>query len=535
MGRQLRISAAAATVLVAAALATPGIDSASASGTTPSLPALTGALSAAGVSSSQINTITSELQSLQGVTPGGSLPALSLSSLDSSLTTLNGGLVSHLGTPVTTLLATLNPAAPTSISDTLADLQQIGSASGASTSVTQAVSELSSSVTTAGLNQLFSQLSSLSPTQITSAVSALGNLQSLSLGSAAGAGSLAPVATVETALAEHSGVPSSVATTLENDAATLGGSGTISPAALLGVIGDLQMSTSSLPSPLNGTASALAAQLADSGSILGGLSSTGDPVSSSTISTALDELSALPGTSAGASLPAGQLGTLGGVLQTIAAEPGVPSGAASALTEAASTLEGSSAIDPTELSGVIGSLQGASSSLPSPLNTTVGGIASSLATAGSLAPGGSTGTTGSTGSTGSTGTTSPTGSTGTGGDSTSGLTPAELAYFNALYKEIALLESQLGKASTHAGYASIEKVSEHGRTLTVTLGCGASSNRSCTTTVSALRSRHTIAKHVRIKGGATDRVRMTLTRAQRSGATVVTAKTGAFSTSKRIR
>jgi hypothetical protein len=533
MGRQLRISAAVTAGVMAASLATPAIDNALAGSTPPSVPNVTSALEAAGLGQTAASQVVSELSSLQGVTPGGSLSVLSLASLDNALTTLNGGLLGSLLNSVTALLASLNPAAPASLDQTLADLQQIGSAGGASAAVKQAVAELSSALTTAGLGQLLDQLDGLNPTQITSALSALGGLQGLPLGGDAGSGSLGSVAAVVTALAAQSGVPGSVATTLENDATILGSGSAISPATLLAVIGDLQASSSTLPSPLNGVASALAAQLADSGSLLGGLSSIGDPSSANTVTTVLGELAALPGMSPGASIPSGLLDAVGGLLKTLAGEPGVPNAAAETLTSLANTLQGGSAIDPTALGSLISSLESVSSSLPAPLNTLAGGIESQLAEAGTLGAPGSTGTTGATGTTGTTGTTGQTGQTGQTGST--GLTAAQEAYFISLFKEIKLLEAKLAAASTHSGYASIVKVSRHGRALTVALSCGASSNRSCTTQVAAARAGHSVHKRVRIAGGAADQVKLTLPRKARSGAITVTAKTGAVSTSKTLR
>jgi hypothetical protein len=530
MGRQLRISAAVTAGVMAASLATPAIDNALAGSTPPSVPNVTSALEAAGLGQTAASQVVSELSSLQGVTPGGSLSVLSLASLDNALTTLNGGLLGSLLNSVTALLASLNPAAPASLDQTLADLQQIGSAGGASAAVKQAVAELSSALTTAGLGQLLDQLDGLNPTQITSALSALGGLQGLPLGGDAGSGSLGSVAAVVTALAAQSGVPGSVATTLGNDATILGSGSAISPATLLAVIGDLQASSSTLPSPLNGVASALAAQLADSGSLLGGLSSIGDPSSANTVTTVLGELAALPGMSPGASIPSGLLDAVGGLLKTLAGEPGVPNAAAETLTSLANTLQGGSAIDPTALGSLISSLESVSSSLPAPLNTLAGGIESQLAEAGTLGAPGSTGTTGATGTTGTTGTTGQTGQTGS-----TGLTAAQEAYFISLFKEIKLLEAKLAAASTHSGYASIVKVSRHGRALTVALSCGASSNRSCTTQVAAARAGHSVHKRVRIAGGAADQVKLTLPRKARSGAITVTAKTGAVSTSKTLR
>jgi hypothetical protein len=307
----------------------------SAFASSPTLPDVSSALTTAGVTSGSVSSILGELSTLQGVAPGGSLGLLSLSALDNSVTTLNGGLLGSLLTPVLTLLTALNPAAPTSLTQTLADLQQIGAAPSASTAVQQAVSELSAALTTAGLSQLLSQLSGLTSAQNTSALSALAGVQSLPLGGSVPGGSLAPVGTVLSTLAGQGGREPADGHPAESAASTLNGSGAISPSALLGVIGQRQSASGSLPSPLNGVASALAAQLAGSTSLFGQLASVGNGASTGSITGALSGLGALPALAPGASIPGGSLGSLSGILTGLAGEPGVPSGSATTLNSVA--------------------------------------------------------------------------------------------------------------------------------------------------------------------------------------------------------
>ena len=361
----------------------PTLESAVASSPVPALPDITAALANAGISSGSLTSIDAELGTLENVSPGGTLGLLSLSSLDNALTTLNGGLLGSLLTPVVTLLTSLDPAAPSELSATLADLQQIGSAPGASAAVQEAVGELSAALTTAGLGQLLSQVSGLTSGQASSALSALAGLQSLGLGGSVPAGTLAPVAAVLTAMAGEPGVPAGAAAVLQSAAATVGGAGTLSPTALLGVIGQIQSAAGSLPSPLNGVASALAEQLAASSSILGQLASVGNGLSVGTITGAVTGLATLPGLAAGVPLTSGSLSPVGDALSAVASEPGVPPAAAATLNSVAATLNGSGAITPGQLLALIASLQGVSG-LPSPLGSLVSQITSALAGAGSI-------------------------------------------------------------------------------------------------------------------------------------------------------
>ncbi|HEY5316802.1 MAG TPA: hypothetical protein VIJ20_02395, partial [Solirubrobacteraceae bacterium] len=378
----MRLKAALCTTVLAASLATPTLQGAAASSTVPALPDVNAALLAAGISTTNVNSILSELSSLQGLAPGGSLGLLGLGSLDDALTTLNGGLLGSLLTPVLDLLAALNPAAPSSLTQTLADLKEIGSAAGASTTVIDAVSELTATLTTAGLGQLLTQLSGLTSGENTSALTALAGLQSLPLGGNVSAGSLAPVATVLSTLAGETGA-ATAAPALDSAASTLNASGAITPAQLLSVIGEVQSAAASLPAPLGGVASALAAQLSAASSLFGELASVGSILPSGSITGALTGLGGLPGLSPGASVPGTTLGSLGTVLTTLAGEPGVPTTAATTLDGAAASLNGTGALDPSQLLSLIGSLQGVSG-LPAPLGTLLSDVTGALGASGSI-------------------------------------------------------------------------------------------------------------------------------------------------------
>lgn len=142
-------------------------------------------------------------------------------------------------------------------------------------------------------------------------------------------------------------------------------------------------------------------------------------------------------------------------------------------------------------------------------------------------------TPGGTGTTG-TGTTGTTGS-GTGsGSGNSNLTPAQIAYFEALVAYIEKLDKELAAANTHGGYILITKLTRAGQKLTAALTCTASSNRSCSSTLTVIGGHHSTSKHVTLKGGAAKQVILTLPSAMTSGPVTVTAKTGAVSTSKTL-
>jgi hypothetical protein len=378
--RHPRLTAALCTSVLAASLATPTLDSAFASSPVPALPDVTSALQAAGISSTDASSILTELGTLQGVLPGGLLSSGSLLSLDNAIGLLDGGgVVGNLLASVLNLLT--NQAAPASLLQTLTDLQNIGSAPGASSTVVAAVDELTSALTSAGLGQLLTQVSGLTSGQNTSALSALAGLQSLPLGGSVTGGSLAPVGSVLSTLAGAGGVPTGAATSLASAASTLDLTSALTPAQLLGVISEIQSAAGSLPSPLGGVASALAAQLSGATSIFGQLASVGSDPSGSSITSSLTGLAGLPGLPVGGSVPS--LASLGTILTTLASEPGVPAPAASALNSVAATLSGAGGIDPSTLLSVIGSLQGVSG-LPAPLGTLVSAVTSALGGSGSI-------------------------------------------------------------------------------------------------------------------------------------------------------
>jgi hypothetical protein len=195
----MRLKAILATGALAASIATPTIDQAMAVNTVPALPDVTAALSAAGLTPSQLSSVTGELSTLQGLAPGGSLGVGALSGLDNALTTINGGLVSNIVTLVLSLVTALNPASPGNLTSLLGGLTSIGSAGGASTAVQQAVAELTSALSTAGLGQLLSEVTNQAGA--TSALSDLTALQGLQLGANSPAGSLNSVGSVLTSLA----------------------------------------------------------------------------------------------------------------------------------------------------------------------------------------------------------------------------------------------------------------------------------------------------------------------------------------------
>ena len=381
--RPTRVATVLSVAALGAAMATPTIDQAMASSSGPALPDVSAALAGAGISAANVSAITNELAAVRGVAPGGTLPTGSLNALDNALTQLNGGLLGSLLNPVAGLLLALNPAAASNLNAIAADLQQIGSAPGASTAVKQAVAELTAALRTAALGQSLTQIGGLSSAQNGSALAALAGLQSIPLGGSAPAGSLAPVGTVLTTLAGEGGVPASAASSLNNAAAILNGSGAVSPAQLITAVGDVQAAAGSMPSPLNGIASSLASQLADATSVFGQLSSVGNAVPGGTVGSGLSGLGALPSLPLGASVPAGSLSSVGGVLSSVASEPGVSASAAGALNSAASALSGGGPIGTSTLVDVVQQLQSAAG-LPSPLDGLVTEINKQLASAGSI-------------------------------------------------------------------------------------------------------------------------------------------------------
>jgi hypothetical protein len=116
------------------------------------------------------------------------------------------------------------------------------------------------------------------------------------------------------------------------------------------------------------------------------------------------------------------------------------------------------------------------------------------------------------------------------------MSAAQIAYVRWLIQMIETLNGKLSAAGSHAGYGTIAKASRAGRIVTVTVGCTASKDRTCRTTVSAARGKSSAQRTVTVKGGATRRITLHLSAVRHaSGHTTVRARTGSLTTSKTIR
>jgi hypothetical protein len=365
-----RLGAAASVATLGVALAAPGISSAVAASATPTLPdsgQLTTSLQTL-VSASNAASLASEISALQSSPSASTLGALdkTLSPLLSSLSGLLGGLLP--GTPLAqTFEATLGATAGLL-------------PSGATAAQTQALNELNSALSTAGLSSLLAGLTSDSGA---SALSQLAALQNLAPGASTASGALTSVGQVVSELASEAGTGTD-ATSLTGAAAILNSSSATTPTQLLSAITALSSVTSTTASATSGTriaqiATALASQLAQSGSLFGGLSSVGSSMSAlrdpSDISTATSQLNALatatPGSTAG--------GGLGPILQALSQVNGIqgtPFGA-DLSTLAINTENEDGVVWQNEIDG-INQLKANSASLPSPLNTLVANFADSL-------------------------------------------------------------------------------------------------------------------------------------------------------------
>jgi hypothetical protein len=492
--RHLRLTAVLTTAAMGGALATPAIEAATA--TPPSVPALPD-LSSLPVSN--IGSIISELQALQSTAPGGSLPVGALGSLEASAETLVGGLLSTVIATLNTLLGS-NPAAPAYLTGLLTDLQDAGASGN-----TQAVlAELEAALTTAGLGQLLHQASNVTPTQVSTILQELASLQGLPLGGSVPSGGLGTLTTMLGTIASSlAGNPQSAV----QNAITLLGSGSLTPAQLETVIADLQSAAGSAPAPLggtNGVLAALAAQLADASSIFGGLGSLGSPPSAATVLAALNALQGLASLPAGGNLTGGGgLSQVGSILTTIAGEPGVPAQLAAALNAAAAALDNpATSLSPTQLAQLISVLQSVANGLPSPLGGS-GGVVTNIVTlltsAGTLAGGGSTTTT-TTSSGGST-------TTSTTGTSTSTKTSSTSSTSSSKTGSSKTGTTQGGgtpkKVASHSGYVRVTRVRRSGQRVSLTLTCTASRGRSCTGIVAASETGYTSLRHrVTLGGGA---------------------------------
>ena len=122
--------------------------------------------------------------------------------------------------------------------------------------------------------------------------------------------------------------------------------------------------SSGIPAPVGAAVSQLASDLtsADLGALLG---QAGSPLSSPAVQQILSELAALQSLPPGGSIPAGALSAVAQALDTLAAQPGVPAAAASALKEVAAELASGGPISPATLTPALQTLAGAMPALQS--------------------------------------------------------------------------------------------------------------------------------------------------------------------------
>lgn len=359
---------------------------------------------------------------------------------------------------------------------------------------------------------------------LTGVLAQLGGLSSLPLGGTVPSGGLASLGPVLDMLASEPGVPPQAAAELKALAAGFSSGNPISAGGLLGALGALNNVASMLPAPLSTTLSGLVTQLGSLGSING-------------IPAALAALGNVSGLPAGTTVPSGSLAPVASLLMKIAGVNGVSgTPAASILSQVAGVLGSGSPLSSPALAALAGQLQTASGSLPSPLNSLVGGIA------GKLVPGSAgTGTTGTgTGTTGTgTGMGTGTGTTGTGtgtGTSTGGGT-------TGTGTGTGTGKGRSGRGTSHrsnAAHATIVRVRRSGSTLIVTLRCTAARSRRCNTTVSAANGKRRVSsRRLTIRGGRIAMVKLGLGSLARPTSTkkatiVVTAATGSFKSSKSL-
>jgi hypothetical protein len=477
-----------------------------------------------GLSNSSITSGLTSLAGLQGLPLGGSAPAGSLA----PVATVLGQIAAAGGVPVGSA-TTLNNAAAVfngagAISPTQL-LNVIGSLQGVQSTLPAPLGSVLGSLTKQlqDATSLFGGLGSIGSPQssstITNALTGLGTLPGLPVGGSISGGSLLSLGTVLSSLAGAPGVSGSAASTLSGVASTLTNPGAIDPTQLLSAITSLSGVTG-LPAPLDGIVASITGALGSSGSIFGGVPG----LSPSTVTSALSALGALPGLSAGSSVATGALSPLATILDTIASQPGVPGPAATALQDIATLMQGNP-LSPSGLTAVIDALNSIAGQLPSPLNSTVTGVTSKLATSGSLAStagaGGTGGTGGGTGGTGG----------GTGGTGGLGGTGSVGAGGGA------------GGSTSRPGFGIALSAKRHANNLTVTVYCLASAGHSCRSTVTATQSAHRLAgRTVTIPGGHTRRVTFHLAHLAKRGArrhkrlnVTVTVRTGSYKSTKTLR
>jgi hypothetical protein len=366
-----RLGAAAAVATLGISLAGPGIAGAVAAASVPTLPAsgqLTSALETL-VPTSSATSLASELAALQSDPTTGTLGSLD-STLNGLLGTLNGLLGGLLGS--TPLAQTLE----STLSATSALLP-----SGASAAQTQALAELNAALTTAGLSSL---LAGLSSDDGAAALSQLAALQSLTPGASTAAGGLTSVGAIVAKLATAAGSGSD-ASTLTSAAALLDSGSALTPTQLLSAVADLKSVTSTAASGTSGAdvaqiAGALASQLAQSGSLFGGLAGVGSSVSAlddaGAISTAATQLTAMATETPGATTGDSGLGPILTALSQANGIAGTPTGAE--LSTLASDFSNEDGVVYQDLVDGFGELQSDSAGLPAPLNTLVGDLAGSI-------------------------------------------------------------------------------------------------------------------------------------------------------------
>ncbi|HEX4109671.1 MAG TPA: hypothetical protein VHX88_16150 [Solirubrobacteraceae bacterium] len=217
------------------------------------------------------------------------------------------------------------------------------------------------------ISQLVSQIESLQTTG--SAPTLLSDLSSV----------LGPVGTA-------AGQPDLVASVLDTVSGLLGdilGGGTPNATQVEALINQLETAASAAGVPATGShaLSQLAAALT-TGDLASLLAYPGSPLSSTEITGILSELSSLQGLPTGSTLPTGALGDVAAALEQVATTSGVPAPVASALENVAATLASSGSLSPTQLSGVLSTLEGQTGALGSVpvLGPELEGIVGSLTT-----------------------------------------------------------------------------------------------------------------------------------------------------------
>jgi hypothetical protein len=392
------------------------------------------------------------------------------------------------------------------------------------------------------LSTLLGSTTQLTPTQISQLVNSLSLLQS----SGASPSLLSNLKTTIqgiSATSNNAGLFATLTGTLGGlitDITTLLNGGTPTPPQVQQIIDQLNgiAGSTGLPIGTGLDVSELASQLTTA-DLAGLLGQSGSPLSGAQITGVLGNLGAASSLPIGGSIPPGGLSAVASALQTVASQPGVPAPVASALLQAASVLGGAGAIDPTQLGGVLSTLEGALTPLYSApvVGPTLGSVVQSLTTelatlpvAGSVVGGGS-GAGGSGGGAGG-GT-----SGGSGPGSTAG--PATNPYSAYLQYLQTLSGGQPGAlaAALHTG-AKIRSLKASKGKVRVNLSCPTSAKFGCDTIVYlGAGSAHYSSKQINLNPGSNGSVTMRLTHkalsaSKRGRKLTVTAATGTFTSKK---